>query len=100
MKALWTFLEDEGVEPTGNASGRALRHAVIWRKTSFGSDNGRGMPFFERAPIVTETYCLHKRNLLDHLTSAIVAGRKYHPAPHLIPIGSRVTPQVPCSPTD
>src|SRR5262249_38838638 len=27
---LWTFLEQE-VEPTNNASERALRHAVIWR---------------------------------------------------------------------
>ena len=27
---LWTFLEVEGIEPTNNASERALRHAVIW----------------------------------------------------------------------
>jgi transposase len=26
----------EGVEPTNNAAERALRHAVMWRKTSYG----------------------------------------------------------------
>ncbi len=34
---LWTFLDIEGVEPTNNASERALRPAVIWRKLSFGT---------------------------------------------------------------
>lgn len=34
---LWTFLEVAGVEPTNNASERALRPAVIWRKLSFGT---------------------------------------------------------------
>ena len=28
---LWRFLEVDGVQPTNNASERALRHAVIWR---------------------------------------------------------------------
>ena len=34
---LWTFLDHEDVEPTNNGSERALRHAVIWRKLSFGT---------------------------------------------------------------
>ena len=29
---LWSFVRQEDVEPTNNASERALRHAVIWRK--------------------------------------------------------------------
>jgi transposase len=33
--ALWTFVSTVGVEPTNNAAERALRPAVIWRKTSF-----------------------------------------------------------------
>ena len=36
---LWTFVDHEGVEPTNNASERALRHAVIWRKLSFGTQS-------------------------------------------------------------
>ena len=31
--AMWTFVRVPGVEPTNNDSERALRHAVIWRKT-------------------------------------------------------------------
>lgn len=38
---LWTFLTHEEVEPTNNASERALRHAVIWRKLSFGTQSAR-----------------------------------------------------------
>src|SRR5262249_49443646 len=34
--ALWTFLRVAGVEPTNNAAERALRHAVLWRKSSYG----------------------------------------------------------------
>ena len=32
----------EGVEPTNNAAERALRHAVLWRKGSGGTDSQRG----------------------------------------------------------
>jgi transposase len=39
---LWTFLDVEGVEPTNNASERALRPAVIWRKLSFGTQSANG----------------------------------------------------------
>jgi hypothetical protein len=33
---LFTFLEEEGVEPTNNGAERILRTAVQWRKISFG----------------------------------------------------------------
>ena len=39
---LWTFLHHEGVEPTNNAGERSLRHAVIWRKLSFGTQSAAG----------------------------------------------------------
>ena len=39
--SMWTFVEHPGVEPTNNAAERALRHAVIWRKTSFGTQSTR-----------------------------------------------------------
>ncbi len=35
--AMWLFVTTEGVEPTNNAAERAIRPAVIWRRTSFGS---------------------------------------------------------------
>jgi len=40
--ALWTFLEREGVEPTNNGAERALRHAVLWRKCSYGVQSEQG----------------------------------------------------------
>jgi regulator of replication initiation timing len=46
--ALWTFVRQEGVEPTNNASEQALRTAVIWRKLSFGSQSPAGTAFVER----------------------------------------------------
>ena len=45
---LWTFLEVDGVEPTNNASERALRHAVIWRKLSFGTQSARAAASWRR----------------------------------------------------
>ena len=45
---LWTFVEVEGVEPTNNAAEQALRHAVIWRKLSFGTQSAAGSRFVER----------------------------------------------------
>lgn len=46
--ALWSFVEQEGIEPTNNAAERALRRGVLWRKRSFGSQSDRGLRFTER----------------------------------------------------
>jgi transposase len=37
FERFFTFLDQEGVEPTNNSAERALRCAVQWRKISFGS---------------------------------------------------------------
>ena len=34
---LWTFVRVRGIEPTNNSAERALRHAVLWRKSSGGT---------------------------------------------------------------
>jgi transposase len=41
---LWTFLRVPGVDPTNNAAERTLRHAVLWRKTSDGTEGESGSP--------------------------------------------------------
>jgi len=46
--ALWLFVSVEGVEPTNNAAERAIRPAVIWRRTSFGSQTQDGSTFVSR----------------------------------------------------
>jgi transposase len=47
-RALWTFVDVPGVEPTNNHAERELRAFVLWRKSSFGSQSDRGCLFAER----------------------------------------------------
>lgn len=83
--ALWIFAVHPGVEPTNNEAERALRAGVIWRKTSFGSQSGRGLRLIERLLTVAETAKKQKRDLLDYLTAAIEAHRSGLLPPVLIP---------------
>ena len=55
MGALWTFVVEEGVEPTNNRAERALRFAVLWRKISQGSYNAKGDRWVERTLSLRET---------------------------------------------
>jgi hypothetical protein len=82
--ALWSFVEQEGVEPTNNETERALRAAVIWRKTSFGSQSGRGLRIVERLLSIAETCKKQALDLLGYLSTAITAQRLGHPAPALL----------------
>jgi transposase len=82
---LWTFVDCPGVEPTNNASERALRHAVIWRKLSFGTQSAAGSRFVETILTVVETCRQTGRNLFAFLTKAIQAARAPHQAPKLLP---------------
>jgi len=80
---LWTFLEHEDVEPTNNASERALRHAVIWRKLSFGTQSDSGSRFVETLLSVIETCRQQNRNVFAFVTKAVQAHFNGHPAPKL-----------------
>ena len=82
---LWTFLDVEGVEPTNNASERALRHAVIWRKLSFGTQSSAGSRFVETILTVVETCRQQSRDLFAYLTDAVKARAAAQPAPSLLP---------------
>src|SRR5262249_4827186 len=53
-RKLWAFVGREGVEPTNNVAERALRHAVLWRKGSGGTDSSRGSRFVERVLLTVE----------------------------------------------
>jgi transposase len=70
---LWTFLDVEGVEPTNNASERALRPAVIWRKLSFGTQSASGSRFVETILTVVETCHRQSRNTFDYLSATMQA---------------------------
>jgi transposase len=81
---LWTFLREERVEPTNNASERALRHAVIWRKLSFGTQSAAGSRFVETMLTVVETCRQQQRPLFHYLVQAIQANRAGRKAPSLL----------------
>ncbi|WP_414590155.1 IS66 family transposase, partial [Scytonema sp. PCC 10023] len=53
--AMWLFVTTVGVEPTNNAAERAIRPAVIWRRTSFGSQTQAGSAFVARMLTVVTT---------------------------------------------
>jgi transposase len=82
---LWTFLEVEGVEPTNNVSERALRHAVIWRKLSFGTKSPHGSHFVATILTVVETCRQQSRNVFEYLTTTMDAHFAGQTAPLLAP---------------
>jgi transposase len=82
---LWTFLRHEGVEPTNNAGERSLRHAVIWRKLSFGTQSASGSRFVETMLTVIETCRQQRRNVFAFLTNVVEAHLAHQPAPLLLP---------------
>lgn len=82
---LWTFVDHEGVEPTNNTAERALRHAVIWRKLSFGTQSSQGSRFVERMLTVIETCRLQQRSVFTYLISAVEAHFATEKPPSLLP---------------
>ena len=80
----FVFIERDGVEPTNNAAERALRCAVQWRKTSFGSRSARGETAMARLLTVTRTCRMQNRNSLDYLSAAVRAHRGAAPVPSLL----------------
>jgi transposase len=84
-KALWAFVDMPGVEPTNNFGERCIRHAVMYRKTSFGTQSPEGSRFVERILTVVTTLKLQQRSVLDYLTDALHSHRRGLAAPSLLP---------------
>jgi len=85
LRPLCLPLRHEGVEPTNNAGERSLRHAVIWRKLSFGTQSASGSRFVEAMLTVIETCRQRRRNVFTFLTHAVEAHLAHQPAPSLLP---------------
>jgi transposase len=81
--ALWTFVEQEGVEPTNNHAERELRAFVLWRKRSFGTQSNRGNLFAERLMTVAHTARKQNKNVLEFLAACCLATRTGNPPPSL-----------------
>src|SRR5215472_4487852 len=85
---LWVFVWHEGVEPTNNAAERALRHAVLWRKGSGGTDSSRGSRFVERVLSVRETCRQQGLGLMEYMVECCRAHLEGRGAPSLLPEGN------------
>ena len=85
---LWAFVDTEGIEPTNNAAEQALRHAVIWRKLSFGTQSESGSRFVERMLTVIETCRRQKKDAYGWLTDTVNAHLSNRPGPSLIRPGA------------
>jgi transposase len=66
---LWAFADVDCVPPHNNATERALRHGVIWREASFGTDGERGRRFVERMLTVVATFRQRGRDVLGFLAA-------------------------------
>lgn len=85
--ALWTFVCEEGVEPTNNHAERVQRRAVLWRRRSFGCHSAAGCRFVERVLTAVQTLRLQKRSVLEFLAEAVRAHRDGLQPPRLVVAG-------------
>ena len=90
-EALWTFVRVEGVEPTNNGAERAVRHAVLWRKSSYGTHSEAGSRFVERILTTHATLRQQQRNVVEFVRLACSAKLRGRDAPSLLPIASQPT---------
>lgn len=81
---LWLFKDVAGLEPTNNRGERSLRHAVIWRKLSHGTQSAEGSRFVETLLTVVETCRQQNRHPIDFITETIAAHAAGQPAPKLV----------------
>jgi transposase len=84
FERFFAFLRNEGVEPTNNSAERALRCAVQWRKTSFGSRSPQGEVAVARLLTVTRTCRMQNREPLAYLGIAIRCHRRSQTVPSLL----------------
>jgi transposase len=80
----FTFVHEEGVEPTNNSAERALRTAVQWRKIMFGTRSEQGERAVERLLTIVRTCQLQQLSALAYLTAAIAAHRRRQPVASLL----------------
>ncbi|MEZ5943391.1 MAG: transposase [Planctomycetaceae bacterium] len=68
---LWTLLSDSRVAPTNNVAERSLRHGVIWRKLSFGTNSQRGDRYVETMLNIIKTCRQQNRSVVAFVNHAL-----------------------------
>jgi len=85
FNSLLTFVYHEGVEPTNNTAGRAVRPGVLWRKGSFGTQSERGARYVERTLTVYGTCQRQGRSAIHYIRDLYQAYSQNQPLPSLLP---------------
>lgn len=83
FETLWTFVLEEGLEPTNNLAERGLRPLVILRKLSNGSQSEWGAVLIERLMTVTCTLRQNSKNLFKFLTEIFKSHQEARSPPPL-----------------
>ena len=78
---LWNFTDHDSAEATNNRAERALRHAVLWRKTSNGTQTADGERFVERILSIRETCRINQQPLHRYLIDVHTARLAGAPIP-------------------
>jgi len=81
--AVIAFVSDLSLPPTNNDAERALRHAVIARRISFGTRTDEGSRFYAAALSVIETCRKRRVDPWAYACDLITAARKNAPLPQI-----------------
>lgn len=83
--ALWTFVSIEGVPPTNNHAEQQVRHPVLLRMVSLGTQSILGSLFVGRMMTVVSTLRKQGRNVHSFLSAACRAKFSGNTPPSLLP---------------
>ena len=86
--AMWLFLQKPEIGITNNEAERALRHAVLWRRVSFGSQSEAGAETVARLLSVVMTMRRRGESVHKYLVEACRASHEGRAAPSLLPIST------------
>ena len=83
--AYFRFLDTPGVEPTNNATERAIRQPVLDRRITQGTRSVRGLRWCERAWTAAATCTQQGRSTFRFFRDALLAYLTHCPTPTLLP---------------
>lgn len=72
-RSLWHFLIYDQIDPTNNHAERQLRHSVIWRKISYGTQSERGKRYVERVLTIVKTCQQQGKNVIQFIQDCVNA---------------------------
>jgi transposase len=87
--AMWLFIQKPEVGLTNNEAERALRHAVMWRRVSFGSQSQGGAEMVGRLLTVGMTLKRRGESIHKYMVEACRARNEGRAAPSLLPATER-----------